>query len=82
MTGHSAHDDASYVPPELFQFWEERDPIRRLERNLLKRGVMTADAIDEMQQRINSEIDEAILQAEQDPYPEPSDCLRDVYDES
>jgi len=35
-----------------------------------------------MQQRINSEIDEAILQAEQDPYPEPSDCLRDVYDES
>ena len=26
MTGHSAHDDAGYVPPELFEFWEERDP--------------------------------------------------------
>ena len=50
--------------------------------SLLKRGVITADAIDEMQQRINSEIDEAIQQAEQDPYPEPGDCLRDVYDES
>ena len=23
MTGHSAHDDAGYVPPELFEFWEE-----------------------------------------------------------
>ena len=54
MTGHSAHDDAGYVPPELFEFWEERDPIRRLERDLIKRGVITADAIEEMQNRINS----------------------------
>ena len=82
MTGHSAHDDAGYVPPELFAFWEERDPIRRLERNLIKRGLMTADTIEEMQQRINCEIDQAIQQAEQDPYPDPADCLRDVYDET
>jgi pyruvate dehydrogenase E1 component alpha subunit len=81
MTGHSAHDDADYVPAALFEFWEERDPIRRLERDLIKRGAMTADKIDDMQRRINAEIDEAIRQAEQDPYPEPADCLRGVYDE-
>jgi pyruvate dehydrogenase E1 component alpha subunit len=81
MTGHSAHDSADYVPPELFQYWEERDPIRRLERDLIKRGLITAAAIEEMAQRINAEIDVAIQQAEQDPYPDPQDCLRDVYEE-
>jgi pyruvate dehydrogenase E1 component alpha subunit len=79
MTGHSAHDDAGYVAPELFEFWEARDPIRRLERDLVKRGLMTPAEIDGMQQRINSEIDQALQQAEQDPYPKPEDCLRDVY---
>src|SRR5262249_39317169 len=79
MTGHSAHDDAGYVPPELFEYWEERDPIRRLERDLIKRDVTTPAGIEEMQNRINAEIDDAIRVAEQDPYPTPEDCLRDVY---
>src|SRR5262245_11793816 len=81
MTGHSAHDDAGYVPQELFDYWEERDPIRRLERDLLKQGLITASDIDEMQKNINAEIDEAIQLAEQDPFPEPGDCLRGVYSE-
>jgi pyruvate dehydrogenase E1 component alpha subunit len=79
MTGHSAHDDAGYVPHELFEYWEERCPIRRLERDLIKWDVITASGIDEMQNRINAEIDEAIQIAEKDPYPAPEDCLRDVY---
>lgn len=79
MTGHSAHDDAGYVPPELFQFWEERDPIHRFERFLLDRGFMTKSGIDDLQRRINHEIEEAIFAAEKDPFPEPEDCLKDVY---
>src|SRR5213594_2491765 len=71
MTGHSAHDDAGYVPHELFEYWEERDPVRRLERDLIKHDAITASGIDEMQSRINAEIDEAIQIAEKDPYPAP-----------
>ncbi len=41
MTGHSAHDDAGYVPNELFQYWEERDPVRRHENLLIERGIIT-----------------------------------------
>jgi TPP-dependent pyruvate/acetoin dehydrogenase alpha subunit len=41
---------------------------------------MTSEAIEEMHQRISSEIDEAVRVAEQDPYPDPEDCLRGVYD--
>jgi pyruvate dehydrogenase E1 component alpha subunit len=79
MTGHSAHDDASYVPPELFEFWQERDPILRLERDMIKRGVIHRADIDLMQSRINADIDEAIQLAEQDPYPAPEECIRGVY---
>jgi TPP-dependent pyruvate/acetoin dehydrogenase alpha subunit len=79
MTGHSAHDDASYVPQELFDYWETRDPIRRLERTLTQQNAITAAGIAEMEKGINAEIDEAIAIAEKDPYPEPEDCLRDVY---
>ena len=79
MTGHSAHDDAGYVPPELFEFWEGRDPIKRFERFLMDRGVIARPAIEELEGRINREIDEAIQIAEKDPFPEPEDCLKDVY---
>jgi pyruvate dehydrogenase E1 component alpha subunit len=79
MTGHSAHDDAGYVPRELFALWEERDPIRQYERFLIDRGLTTPSAIEDMQARINEEINEAIQIAENDPFPEPEDCLKDVY---
>jgi TPP-dependent pyruvate/acetoin dehydrogenase alpha subunit len=79
MTGHSAHDDAGYVPPELFEMWEERDPINRFERVLTKRGLISTSGIEDMQKRINREIDEAIQIAEKDPFPDPEDCLKDVY---
>ena len=81
MTGHSAHDDAGYVPPELFEYWEERDPINRFERFLTERGLTTTSALDQLQTRINHEIDDAIQLAEKDPFPDPEDCLKDVYDE-
>lgn len=79
MTGHSAHDDAGYVPQELFEYWETRDPIRRLERTLVQQNMLSDSGISEMEKGINVEIDEAIAIAEKDPYPEPEDCLRDVY---
>src|SRR5438552_8143491 len=69
MTGHSAHDDAGYVPAELFAFWEERDPINRFERFLIERVLIDKAGIDDMQMRINNEIDEAIQIAEKDPFP-------------
>jgi pyruvate dehydrogenase E1 component alpha subunit len=83
MTGHSAHDDASYVPSELFEEWKKKDPIVRLESALLEREVLTADEIREMTDRVRGEIDEAVALAEADPLPAPEDCLKGVYsDES
>lgn len=81
MTGHSAHDDAGYVPHELFEAWEQRDPIKRYEAFLVQRGILTTSAIEDVQKKVVKEVDDGVALAEKDPYPEPEDCLKDVYAE-
>jgi TPP-dependent pyruvate/acetoin dehydrogenase alpha subunit len=79
MTGHSAHDDAGYVPPELFEEWKSKDPIVRFEKYLLDEGTITQQRIEEMQRDCALMIDDAVEWAEQQPYPAPEDVTRDVY---
>jgi TPP-dependent pyruvate/acetoin dehydrogenase alpha subunit len=79
MTGHSAHDDAGYVPKELFEEWAKKDPIDRLEKYLVKSGEITQTEIDQMQSEITAVIDDAVEWADNSPYPDPEDCLTDVY---
>jgi len=81
MTGHSAHDDAGYVPKALFAEWERKDPIRRFEKDLVGRRLVDAAALREMEARIEAELDEAVAWAEAQPYPEPRECLVGVYHE-
>jgi len=79
MTGHSAHDDAGYVPPEMFKEWEEKDPINRFEKTLIGDGVLTQAKIDEMQRECVEIIDDAVDWAEKQPFPKAEDLTRDVY---
>jgi pyruvate dehydrogenase E1 component alpha subunit len=81
MTGHSAHDDAGYVPKKMFEEWERKDPIRLFEDDLKRRGLIDAGALKEMEGRIEGELDEAVAWAERQPYPDPEDCLTGVYHE-
>jgi pyruvate dehydrogenase E1 component alpha subunit len=79
MTGHSAHDGGDYVPKHLWQEWEAKDPIPRLERQMLENSWVEAAEIDRMYAEINAEIDCAIEWAENSPYPDPSELLDGVY---
>src|SRR5712691_11855808 len=81
MTGHSAHDDAGYVPKALFEEWERKDPIRLFEDDLKGRGLLDAGALQAMESRIEAELDEAVAWAESQPYPDPEECLTGVYHE-
>ena len=79
MTGHSAHDDAGYVPPDMFTEWEEKDPIARFEKHLIESGDMSQADIDDMQNEIVAVVDDAVEWSDAQPYPAPEDCLKDVY---
>jgi TPP-dependent pyruvate/acetoin dehydrogenase alpha subunit len=78
MTGHSAHDAADYVPGDLFEHWEKKDPIARFEKELLARSVIRSEEIDAMMSRIHHEVDEAIAAAEAAPLPDPGTAVEGV----
>jgi TPP-dependent pyruvate/acetoin dehydrogenase alpha subunit len=79
MTGHSAHDDAGYVPKELFEEWAKKDPIDRFEKQLVKSGEIAKEEIQKMEKEITAIIDDAVDWAEKSPYPDPEDGLKGVY---
>jgi TPP-dependent pyruvate/acetoin dehydrogenase alpha subunit len=79
MSGHSAHDAAEYVPQKLFAEWKKKDPIPRLERLMLARRATTRQAIKELNDKINREIDDALAFAESSPMPEGARAEEDVY---
>jgi pyruvate dehydrogenase E1 component alpha subunit len=79
MTGHSAHDDAGYVPDELFEEWKQKDPIARFENSLLAEGVADQDDFDRMQNEITAIIDDAVEWAENEPLPTADDLTTNVY---
>jgi TPP-dependent pyruvate/acetoin dehydrogenase alpha subunit len=79
MTGHSAHDAAEYVPARLLQSWKKKDPIQRLEKLFLSRRIMTRLGIDDLDRRIQKEIDAAVADAEARPFPRGESALEGVY---
>jgi pyruvate dehydrogenase E1 component alpha subunit len=79
MTGHSAHDDVKYVPKHLFEEWEKKDPILRLETSLLQDETITETELKRLAARITREVDEALALAENDPFPDSSETFRNVY---
>ena len=79
MTGHSAHDDAGYVPKELFDEWKEKDPIVRYQKLLLSGGVFSQEDVNEIHHEAVEKVDRALEWAQRCPYPDPEDCLKGVY---
>ncbi len=79
MAGHSAHDAAEYVPEELKQAWAKKDPIKKLEKFLLTRKILTQQRMDEIDRRVREEIDVAVADAEARPLPRGEDAVEGVY---
>src|SRR5580765_2804085 len=79
MEGHAVHDDASYVPKELFEQWEARDPIERYRRWLFEHAEMTREEEDEITSYVKRTLNEALERAEAAPLPDPATLLKGVY---
>ncbi len=79
MTGHSGHDDASYVPPELFEEWAQKDPIENFTNFLLERNLITPTEIKKIDERVEAEIEAALQDALHQADPNPESTLTDVY---
>ncbi len=79
MRGHAAHDNQSYVPKEVLDQWQKRDPIVHLEKWLKENKVASGADIDQVKTRVGSLLDEDLAWAEDQPSPVPGDALGGVY---
>ena len=48
MEGHAVHDDAFYVPKEMFEEWAKRDPLERFRTWLRENAEFTDEQEDEI----------------------------------
>ena len=79
MEGHAVHDDAFYVPKELFERWAERDPIERYRSWLRDHDALNDEDEEEITSGVKRLLNEALQRAEDSPQPDPSTLLDGVF---
>jgi TPP-dependent pyruvate/acetoin dehydrogenase alpha subunit len=79
MEGHAVHDDASYVPKELFEEWARHDPIERYRNWLREHADFSDDEENEIVLNVKKHLNDAIERAEASPSPDPATLLDGVY---
>ena len=72
----------AYRDDEELEDWKKRDPIQLHKERLLEQGIATQEEIDQMENEIKIQIEEAITFARESPYPEPSELFEDMFADS
>lgn len=69
----------AYRDDDEIEEWQKKDPIIIHKERLLEQGIATAEEIDQMENEVKQQIEEAITFARESPYPEPSALFEDMY---
>lgn len=79
--GHEEASGTKYVPDELLEYWEERDPLSRFEQYLLDEKHITSEQIDEWTAQYKEDINDGleIAFAKALPQSTPEQELADVF---
>ncbi len=79
MLGHAIHDGAEYVPAELLEKWQQRDPVTLWEAALVAEGALSEATLERLRGECHDEIEAAIEYAERAPLPDPATIGTGVY---
>jgi TPP-dependent pyruvate/acetoin dehydrogenase alpha subunit len=79
MEGHAVHDDAFYVPKEMFEEWARRDPLERYRQWLRDNASMRDEEEEEITSGVKRLLNDAIQRAEESPWPDPATLLDGVF---
>ena len=79
LEGHGAHDDASYVPRELYDEYADRDPVERFHGWLTEHVGFTSEEDEALAAQIKALLSDAVREAETSPEPDPQTLLDGVY---
>ncbi len=77
--GPNYDNDLDYRTESEFQKWQQRCPVERLQKQLLKEDIISQQDIDRMASDIKAEMEEAIAFAKESPFPTESNLMGHIY---
>jgi pyruvate dehydrogenase E1 component alpha subunit len=77
--GHSMSDPGNYRTRAEIEKYQERDPLKLFSATLLETETVTKKDLDALEERVRSEVAEAVRFAEESPDPDPKELYTDVY---
>ncbi|PWS27606.1 dehydrogenase [Pedobacter yonginense] len=78
MRGHEEASGTKYVPQELFDEWEQKDPLSNYENYLLEQGILTADLILDLKFQIKRDLELEVEAAFEAPEPIANAALEEA----
>ena len=76
---HMGDPGTSYRSKEEVEEWKKKDPIKRLRQHLVQNKTATDAELDEIENNVLRELDEAVKFAQESPEPTPEEALEDIY---
>jgi len=77
--GHSMSDPQKYRTKEEVAEWKMRDPIELIKDRMLKNNIATEAELDAIDAKIKGQVDQAVIFAEESPWPKPEEAFEDIY---
>ncbi len=77
--GHSISDPQKYRTKEEVEEYKAKDPVQTVLQTILTKKYATQEEIDAINQRVNNTVTESVKFAEESPWPDDSEVLKDVY---
>src|SRR6202008_2918788 len=60
MRGHEEASGTKYVPQNLFELWEKKDPVKNYEHYLLQQNIVSADTIETIKAELKEKIEQEL----------------------
>ncbi|HEX7975138.1 MAG TPA: pyruvate dehydrogenase (acetyl-transferring) E1 component subunit alpha [Anaerolineales bacterium] len=79
--GHSMGDPERYRQSAEIKKWQENDPIGVFHRYLTDNGVASVEELDDIDHRVENEVQQAVQFAENSPNPAPETLFDNIYAE-
>lgn len=77
--GHSISDPQKYRTKDEVDEYKSKDPIQQVLKTILDNKFATQEEIDAINKRVDAIVDESVKFAEESPWPDDSEVLKDVY---
>lgn len=77
--GHSISDPQKYRSKEEVDEYRDQDPIVAVRKTILSNGLANEDTLKEIDERVEGIVAASVKFAEESPWPDDSEVLKDVY---